>query len=621
MSKKKHSTHKKKSEQDDQGFDEKSFLDKIDLKAIDTGLSAIYKNEDGTLPDMTHITKRSNWALVIPVFATVLFLGIVGTALWVGYMLFQPQSHFSEEDVTLAIIGTAQTQVGQSVHYKIRYRNMDNNPLAGVRLELRYPEGFTFVSSSVPSANNAHTQWELNSLSEYSGDEIDVFGVMYADVGSSQSLRAFLSYTPSNFSSAFQKVASFTTEVVESNITLMLDVPETIVASMATPIHVEVQGLASSTIDHVALRIKEKEGTVNFSDASIQADDYYENQWTIPKGTSNTFNFNAQASFEGKQDDTKTLIVELIGWNESARPDQGIVLHTIEKSAKLVVNDFVAQLMINGSAGAQKIAPGQIVNTSIHLKNNGDAPLEDVRVRLVFDTPSTKNLSMLDWAALVDSEDGTIVGDQISPDRRRGYITWDDTQIPLLTSLGVNAEVDIDVQIPLKTMEQIDLTTFPDGNIEIFVEVQHAQGNGVSKLNSNKILLKPASDIDITVSDSIADGEDDAQIHNITWKLENTYHDLSELSFSADFYGDIEFLPEQQVVPAGELTYDETKKRVTWKIDAMPSSIDVLGLEFAIKLKSKNPSQRNLSSRVQGTVFDDHIQETIVLVGDEILLN
>ena len=71
---------------------------------------------------------------------------------------------------------------------------------------------------------------------------------------------------------------------------------------------------------------------------------------------------------------------------------------------------------------------------------------------------------------------------------------------------------------------------------------------------------------------------------------------------------------------AGEFTYDSDKKKLTWKIDKMPVSLDVNSLKFSLLLNSVNSTQTNLTSKISIKAHDSITGQDINLTGDEILL-
>ena len=110
-------------------------------------------------------------------------------------------------------------------------------------------------------------------------------------------------------------------------------------------------------------------------------------------------------------------------------------------------------------------------------------------------------------------------------------------------------------------------------------------------------------------------------VHTVTLLIQNTFHELSDIHIETDLYGDITWLEDALQVPAGEVAFDEKTKKLTWDIDVMPVSVDVLALQFGVVLNTNNPSQTNLSSKLNFKATDTVTDKPIVKIGDEILLN
>ncbi|PIR77539.1 MAG: hypothetical protein COU30_01870, partial [Candidatus Magasanikbacteria bacterium CG10_big_fil_rev_8_21_14_0_10_38_6] len=94
----------------------------------------------------------------------------------------------------------------------------------------------------------------------------------------------------------------------------------------------------------------------------------------------------------------------------------------------------------------------------------------------------------------------------------------------------------------------------------------------------------------------------------------------TDITLTADIYGDVTVDPVLFVAPAGDVAYDEKEQKVTWHIDTMPTSVDVLALSLPIILNTNNPSQTNLTSQVTLQATDTVTGEQILAVGNGILL-
>ena len=124
----------------------------------------------------------------------------------------------------------------------------------------------------------------------------------------------------------------------------------------------------------------------------------------------------------------------------------------------------------------------------------------------------------------------------------------------------------------------------------------------------------------LSSTDDIDEDVEGNTVHHVSWLLSNSYHDLKDIEITADLYGDISLDEESFVVPAGTITYDSDTKKLLWKIDKMPISVDVLAVQFDIKILSENPSQKNLTSKPSVEAYDEVLQQGIKVYGKEILL-
>ena len=236
---------------------------------------------------------------------------------------------------------------------------------------------------------------------------------------------------------------------------------------------------------------------------------------------------------------------------------------------------------------------------------------------MVFDAPSANKKSLLYWAEVDDVADGDIVGEQLSDEVRRGSITWDKFDIPALALLDPGEEVFIDVMLPLKSFEQTDLTLFASHDITIFADAKYDVLGKTDNITASPVLLTVNSDMTIDIEDSIST---DGTMHTVTWLLSNTFHELKDIVITADIFGDIEWDDSAMVVPAGTALFDSNTQRLTWTVDSMPTSIDILALQFPVVLATQNPTQTQLMSKVMIEAVDTVTGETIIIFGDEILL-
>lgn len=587
---------------------------------IETQLAHIYENGDGSMPDMHHFErrKRKTVAAVATLFLACAFLGGVA---WAGFFFFQPNTGFSENDVVMTISGEEDVTIGTPVTYRIRYKNDQPVPLSNTLLQVRYPEGFVFEKSEPTPTNDAKDEWALGSLDADASGFVDITGRMYGDVGAKQSFRIFLNYRPANFSSDFQKVASITANLNASSYNMKIEGSEDAVVGSETTFTITLDPVAAILgVSSTPVVIVVDPGTTFTKKSSDPVSDQYEPyRWTVAnpeKGAKIT----VRGAFAGDDAVEKTSVnVKVVGKKPGQPRGDEYAFGAAAYEVALKRADTSVNIVVNGTGSALSVTPGEILQTSIVVRNAGATALNKVRVRALFDSPSHNKKTIFDWAKIEDIADGIIVGEQIDGETRRGSVSWDAVQVPGLKQIKPGEEVTIDLSLPIKNNTQEDLSVYPARDSVVAVEIQYEQNGAAQLAAGNRIVLTLNSDVAVDVRDTVS-AEAAGEKHAITWLVSNSFHALKDLRFEADFYGDVSVEQAQITAPAGTATFDAKQKRLTWTIPEMPTSIDVLALQFPLIIKTKNPSQSQLSSKVRGKAIDTVTGKEILLSGSEIEL-
>lgn len=603
---------------------------KVEERKISQELKEIYRNSDGSMPDMGDFKPQENKKTMrafLLLLMACLFLGVVT---WLGLFLFPNQNKFSQNEVELKIDGPDTTVAGELVTYRINYDNKQNIQLTKASLQVRYPEGFVLESSSIPASTDKKDEWQIGGLEGNATGYIDLIGRLYGNNDQEQSFRVFLNYTPVNFSSEFQKVESLKVKVNKSPLEIKTNIPKEV--AIGKDFLIELNLLLPEDnpegIDLTNLALQMEAGVFSKLESEPKSDPENMYLWSLADVTSSKkIVIKGIINTVEKIDATK-LIFKIVGWKNDERQDEPYTYLINEVDIKLVATNVSVSLAINGSTGDLTIEPGETLNTTIILKNVGQIPLKNVQVRLVFEGPSYSNKSIFDWGNIKDLADGNITGEQVNPESRRGIITWTKNNKRELQSVSTNGEVNLDLSLPVRSSQQIDLSQFTSYNGSALVEIKYDEGSSsvntqseVKILTSNKINIIFSSDLSLDVRDKIATSGSGLETHSISWVLGNTFHELKNVELGADIYGDVVWQADSLNVPAGKAEWDEKTKKLVWKIDRLPTDVDVLALQFAIGLNSKNPSQTNLTSKVTLKAVDSVTGQELIRVGDGVLLN
>ncbi len=588
-------------------------------EGINEQLVEIYENTDGSMPDMKHFRKRQHHRLACAfttlVGAAVLLLGAVG----VGFFVIQPRTTFSEENVILSISGPEEVRVGQDVSYRIRYRNNQHIPLGKATIEVRYPAGFVFIDASREATNDRNDEWALGTLDAEGSGYIDVHGYLFGNVNEKQSFRVFLNYLPSNFNAAFQKVNTWNVAITESPLILSMDTPEKVVYGAETTMSITVAKDAeqSLTTGTLALVLEERNGFAK-RESSPASDEFDPYQWTLPT-FDGAYTITIKGVFAPEKGEESTMIARLVGSQEHTPNAERFVYAEKEIRVSVLKTDMNGSVVVNGSTSELTIQSGEKLNTSIYLKNNGTEPAEDVQVEMVYEMPSAENKSILLWTALDDPSDGVVAGEQMTKDIRRGSITWDATMIPAFKRLDPGDELAIDVAIPVRDSDDPILQPIQAISGQAYAVIRYRLNGAEQKFSTNPITMTLVDDLAFSVQDKKG-SVDGKEMHAIAWVLEHSFHDLKDIRVEADVFGDVSWNETALLLPGGNAVFDAKKKRLVWTIPEMPTSVDVLALEFQFIINKKNPTQKNLTSKVKVQATDSITGKQIFLLGDEVLL-
>ncbi|MBI2989878.1 MAG: hypothetical protein HYY51_01670 [Candidatus Magasanikbacteria bacterium] len=590
-------------------------------KTVGEELAAIYEDENGNLPDMKTFVrgkkKRKVRAFVFLAFSLLFLIGVS----WLGFAVLQPRSQFSEQDIVISISGPEEAAIGQELNYRVRYRNAQNFALKQAGLDIKYPEQFRFVSSTKPASNEDNSHWDLGFLGPQESGYFDIRGVLIGDAGSNHSFRLFFNYQPENFSSTFQKVETAETKLAGAPYTLALKAPSETHAGAEEIYEVVLESvpefLTGQKPDKIVLRL-EPEGEFSILSAEPELADKTKQEWIFSElKAAQSISIKGVFTATGSEEAAPALRFSLSG----LYPDREVLYLSERREIKLNDLDILLRTIVNGSAEDLDTQPGDFLNVSIILENSGTITFEELKLRTMFEGPSFNKSSIYAWQSLEDPLDGDIVGEQTSEELRRGYISWSKKHQPELAQLSPGEKITIDVRLPVRDSEQIDLGAFLSyvGSISTQLAYSKPDSDEVETLSSNTVGLSFHSDTRVEVRDE-KEQKNGVEKHNITWLLKNSFHDLKDIELSTDLYGDLSFDESSVSIPAGKIEYKAEDKKLIWRIDSMPRSLDVLALEFSISLNKRNPTQSNLTSHVRGQALDIQTGRSFIVVGDEILL-
>lgn len=581
-------------------------------------LAVIYQDENGKIPDMKHFQRRKGigWWKFFGVFFFLLALGLTGIIISQNFV----PSGFSDEVAVVSLDGAKQVKIGEEVTFTLRYTNNDRSAFSQSNIEVRYPEAFQFVSANVSPTNDAKNKWDLGTIEKGQSGEIEIKGKFFGNVGEKQSFRIFFNYLPANFSSSFQKVVTQEIELAPVPYTLSLKGSEKIQAGAETELVINFSSEDRPLLQNMKIIF---DGGDKFSkrSANPEADAPSSLEWTVGnEEKQKEIRLKGVFASESGQDESRIVKVKLMGKNPAH--DQGNTYTFLEQELPLTLVHAAVnpQLTVNGSNAELSVRPGDVLNTTLSVKNNGSLAIENVVATLVFDAPSNKKKSILDWAAIEDPANGLIAGESVSETVRRGNIVWTGNEAKELKKIEPGKSFTLDIRLPIKNSKKESLESYVGNTITGEVKIEYTDATGKQTVMSNKIQMILNSDLSFELRDDESKDDQGREVHTVNWVLSNSLHELKNIEVTADVYGNVQWNADDLSVPAGNVTYDKQKQKILWKIDRMPLDVDVLAMQFSLTRLENNPTQKSLTSKVKVKALDTSTNKEINFTGEEITL-
>lgn len=564
---------------------------------LDDNLQKIYANSDGSMPDMQTFTPRRGRPLVAAIVALLLVGAGVYTAYAGGFLTIPNSTKVTVEEVALNITGPAQVPIGESATYQISYTNNDKAPFTKTQLQVRWPANFVIEKTEPQAA--ADGTWTLGALPKGQSKTVTVSGKFWGDVGSEQSVRAFLNYIPANFSSEFQKVTVQAVRLQTSPLSLTLVPPASVSPGNPAAYSFTLKA-ATGTWSNVALSV---EPGFDFSkkEAAPVADTIEPYRWTFKSITSTQTVVLTGVYAANPEATNQVMLARLLYWPVKGEGEP-VVLAIASSSVPVAEAPLQATVTVNNANDKTGAVPGDTLSASVTVKNSSQTAMPHVRVRLSFDAPSYQQKSLLNWAKIEDAKDGSITAEQITADRRRGSVTWTEKQVAELASLKPGQSVMFDVSVPVRSGTETSLENYPGEGIEVVADAQYDTATAPVIVRSNAVAVTLYSDTALDVRTETTTSEAGLEQKKVTWLLTNSFHELANVTAEADLYGDVSW--QSGTVPVGKVAYDETKKKLRWTIESLPTNVDSAALTFSITINKKNPSQSQLVSKVTLTGTD-----------------
>lgn len=547
---------------------------------LDRELATIYRDEKGSLRDMSRFEyrrKRRSHTFLFFVLALLTFIAGAGIA---GFFFFRNQDRFTGEGVKVTVTAPEQVTSGDTIHYVVRYANNEPLVLGNVELTLRYPHGFT-VKESHPAPTNESGSgggtWAIGTLPRGRDGAVELVGTLVGSLNSQANLQALLSYKPANFNAEFQEIGSATTTIASSLLNIVVDGSERSLPDAETVYTITYENTADDALANAEVRVALAD---DFTITGTKPDRAGAlTQWdfdTLQKKKKGTIEIRGKYAKEATGERKVSAAIGLGRGDTFSLQKEDVFVTNIVKG------DVFASLAVNGSNTGSPVQFGDLLRYTIAVKNNADTPMENVTVRLLAASP------VIDWTTLEDAAHGVRDGSTLS---------WSKSSVRDLRLLDPGEEVTINAAVRLKRgKEGLNLE---DLTVESRAEVTVAKAGKLPApivVSSNTIIAQVNTDMALENDaryfagdgTKIGDGPLPPKVgvtttYRIAWTLTNTLHELLNMKASTVLPLDAQFGATGRV-SQGTLLYNPDTREVSWTLQRLPTTIPQAAAEFSVTI-------------------------------------
>ncbi len=453
---------------------------------IDNRLNAIYKNKNGTLPDMKKIEIKKSSILVKSLFA-VLFIGVIlSVGAWVNFFLAPAAKNNLDTLTSISFTGPAKSSFGKIESYTVQIKNTSSQNLKNSSINLYFPTNFVFVSSTVSTKNAGHTEFTLGTLSSFEQRTIVFTGRLYGTEDQKNLWRASLHFQPENIKSPLSNTATFQNTLIDSPFKLLLTFPAKIIPQQETQYVLTLIPQQIGEAQNLELYpILPNSFQITSSSPALTSLD----RWSFKINPTSTkpIIYSVKGIYKNQTDDT-AVSAQLFSTPSSTIANRYKIAEVSNKdtatppptnlTSSSTSSGTLLNLTINNSESAAVLNLGDVLNVNVTIKNTLSTSLKDAVLKLNIDSPSVNKQSILNWKMLTDAYDGDVRGEQKTSSLRRGQIAWSKNNISNLSEVKPGDEITVKITLPVKNSSLFNISGLSENTIFIASELTFTNSQG-----------------------------------------------------------------------------------------------------------------------------------------------
>lgn len=552
-------------------------------------------NEQGAHASFQRKKKQSPWVRV----ALTLFVGLVATSAWFGYLFFSGRSGGSADPLEVTVDAPHVAENGSLVEYRLTYANRGRDAVPDGALFAEYPIGFTFVQSDPTPENTKKNYWNIGSVPAGGTGEIHISGTLSGLENEERTALFSLQYThPLYRSSFFIKREAKTVMQPARADTLSMTGPQTINAGDTADITIRYQDVSKlGNPERIILALTLPDG-VTIEKAVPELSDSEKKEWN-GFSLSKTINPDAHGGslllslkFADTLQGAVPLAVRLLLRDASAGADSQLRDATYQANVLRSDLSFVLHAADTDTLGAVRLGVPQ--RYVLEYTNKGNILFKNISIRL------SSVSGVINWSTS-SFEKATI--DQST-------VTW-------------NSQTNADLQ-ELKSGETkrlafalgtVDFEHLGTSASELTDGIPFAidANIGMREESDGKTLTEPLEIVGPRISlpilsdararafvRDVSSGDANQKTFRVYMAVTHSIHDLDDIELHATLPASVAWSALNSRT-AGDIAYSSENRRVTWKLNTLPASVKRIDGSFDITVPAS------------GLSADTHIVENVTL--------
>ena len=584
-------------------------------KISDQEFRSIYKDEEDKAIDMSVMDHKKKDKIKSFLLAAVIILFVLTVVSWAGYFFTtKSKGGFEKSDVDLVVSGVEQTDSAGEITYYIKYSNNSNVSLNNCQLETKFPNGFQYSKSNIePDEKRDSTNtliWNLGEIKAGESGRIETAGTLIGQIDSSYTVSASLTYMPKNFNSPFTKQASTETKISGSKLELKFEGPDKAPTKEEITYKITYNNNSNQDLKNLKLEFKalsqfeltSATKEQNKDESSAEEGKYVWLIDSLPKGQADSIEIKGKYLTE-KEENGKKVDLQL---PESAQIGTSIFIKSSKEEyylqkqellqTEFIKGDVGLNLIINGTNESKPVKLGDKLAYTISFKNKGKEKMEDIEIQAAIQGMPAE---LVDWGTLSSENKGI---------QQDNQITWTKKEFKNITFIDPGEEITLNFSINVSQPNSLkDFSSYEDRNFKIIntakIKIgkvgktqvnQEVEGNSVELLVNSDLALESIAKYFDEDGNVIGSGPLPPQLGKTTtfkifWTVTNHLHEVTDVKVSAKLPDNIQWTGQSKI-PAGDISYDDGSRTVTWTINRIPVDVNklVASLDLGFTPKSED---------------------------------